>query len=70
MTYKELEKKLNEVLEKNTSVMTTSSGRVINDNERLHIDADNLLVEALRSLWYTKSADKYDEIAKEYFWYA
>ena len=70
MTDKELEKKLNEVLEKNTSVMTTSSGRVINDNERLHIEADNLLVETLRSLWYTKSADKYDEIAEEYFWYA
>ena len=36
------------------------------DNEAMHGDADDLLVEFLRAIWYEKSADQYDEMSKDF----
>ena len=41
----------------------------IGDNEWLHVDADEYITKLLRELWYTKTADKYDEMWQD-FWYA
>lgn len=41
----------------------------IGDNEWLHVDADEYITKLLIELWYTKTADKYDEMWQD-FWYA
>ena len=68
-TDEELAKKLDEIFDKNSSVLTLPSGREINDNERMHEDADLLLVEFLKQLGYEKTVEKYYEM-KEHFRYA
>ena len=68
-TDEELTAKLKEVFKKNTAVMKTSSGRVIDDNEWMHCDADQLLEDFLRAIGYTKSANQYKKMS-EHFWYA
>lgn len=68
-TDEELAKKLDEIFDKNSSVLTLPSGREINDNEWMHEDADLLLVEFLKQLGYEKTVEKYYEM-KKYFRYA
>lgn len=36
------------------------------DNEQMHCDADQLLSDFLRAIWYNKSADQYDEMSKDF----
>lgn len=61
-TDEELAEKLREVYSKNSWVMTTPGGREINDNEWMHIDADDLLIDFLEQLWYTKTVNQYKEM--------
>lgn len=68
MTDEQLAKKLKEILDRNTSVMKFH-WREINDNEWMHIGADDAILEFLDSNWYTESANQYREM-KPYFWYS
>lgn len=43
--------------------------KVSSDNEGMHVEADDLLIEFLRAIGYTQSADQYGEMSKD-FWYA
>ena len=69
MSDERLAKKLKEILEKNTAVMVTSSGRKINNNEGMHVDADDAILEFLEDNGYTESAEQYKEM-RRYFWYS
>ena len=45
-----LANELKAILDKNTAVMATSDGREINDNESMHLEADEILVEVLEDI--------------------
>ena len=68
MSDERLAKKLKDIMERNTAVMNYR-GREINDNEKMHSDADDAILEFLEDNGYTESAEQYREM-KKYFWYA
>lgn len=68
MTDEQLAKKLKEIFDENMWVMNYR-GREINDNETMHIDADNAVLEFLEDNGYTESAEQYKEMEKN-FWYS
>jgi len=63
-------KKLNErirELERTDEQLAKKLKSVVSgDNEQMHADADQLLLDFLRAIWYNKSADQYDEMSKDF----
>lgn len=68
MSDERLAKKLKDIFKKNMGVMNYR-GREIDDNETMHIDADDAILEFLEDNWYTESAEQYKEM-KKHFWYS
>lgn len=68
MSDERLAKKLKDIFEKNMGVMNFR-GREINDNETMHLDADDAILEFLEDNGYIESAEQYKKM-KEHFWYS
>jgi len=63
---KKLKEKIDELERTDEQLAKKLKSVVSGDNEQMHADADQLLSDFLRAIWYNKSADQYDEMSKDF----
>lgn len=63
---KKLKERIDELEQTDEQLAKKLKSVVSGDNEQMHADADQLLSDFLRAIWYNKSADQYDEMSKDF----
>ena len=61
-----LQKRVNELERTDEQLAKKLKSKVSWDNEAMHWNADDLLLDFLRAIWYEKSANQYQDMMKDF----